>query len=378
MPGAKRQLKIAFVHMYDPRDPHTWSGTPSAMYAHLVRAGASVDVIGPLNRKIRFLLSPTWAACKIAGRDYHTDKVPLVIASYARQIEKRMRGRHFDAILATEPLLISRVNRPEPICYWSDAVWDLMANYYYMNPARSFSRNVHLHEKEATVKTAHAVYSSEWAAAGARRHYGIPDDKLSVIPFGPNLEIEHDRATIEAAISSRDRHSCKLLFLGAEWRRKGGDIAVQTARLLNEQGLKTQLIVAGCRVPGEKPAFLSEVGFISKQTQEGRARLADLLRSAHFLILPSRAECSAIVFSEACAFGLPIITTDTGGIETYVRQGVNGVRLPLSAGPEAYCKCIAGIFGDYAGYEAMAHAGWKEYTQRLNWELSVNQLLALL
>lgn len=207
---------------------------------------------------------------------------------------------------------------------------------------------------------------------------GLPDCKLSVIPFGPNLEILHDRAAIESVILNRDQTSCKLLFLGVDWQRKGGDIALQTARLLNDQGLKTELIVAGCRVPGEKPAFLREVGFISKQTQEGRTRLAGLLRSAHFLILPTRAECSAIVFCEACAFGLPIITTDTGGISTYVRQGVNGVRLPLSANAKAYAKSIYDLFADRTRYAAMAIAGWEEYTQRLNWESSVNRLLALL
>ena len=48
-------------------------------------------------------------------------------------------------------------------------------------------------------------------------------------------------------------------------------------------------------------------------------------------MLPTSAECSAIVFSEAAAYGLPVFTYDTGGIGNYVIDGYNGYRLRLGA-----------------------------------------------
>ena len=372
-----RKPKIAFVSLHDPADPQTWSGTPSSVLTHLNRAGAQVEVIGPLSRKTRYLLSLTWAACKMKNRVYHTEREPLVAASYARQIERQMRGRHFDAILTFESFLISRLDRPEPITYWSDSVWDLMAEYYYFNPTKSFHNKARLQERQAMENAEHAVYSSDWAAGGARKHYQIAEEKLSVIPFGANLEIRHDRANIESAIAERSRDSCVLLFLGVDWQRKGGDLAVETARLLNVQGLKTQLIVAGCSVPPWKPDFVTELGFISKRTPEGRSKIFELLRTSNFLIFPTRAECAGVVLSEASAFGLPIITTDTGGISTYVRQGINGIRLPLSADASVYAEHIWHLFHDRTSYETMALAGWEEYKNRLNWESSVSSLLSL-
>jgi glycosyltransferase involved in cell wall biosynthesis len=168
-----------------------------------------------------------------------------------------------------------------------------------------------------------------------------------------------------------------LLFLGVDWERKGGQIAVETARLLNLRGLKTQLIVAGCSVPGEKHDFVTELGFISKRTEEGRSKIAELLRTSNFLIFPTRAECAGIVLSEASAFGLPIITTDTGGIGTYVCQEMNGIRLPLTADAEVYADHILRIFRDQSTYSAMAFAGWNEYSRRLNWQSAVSSLLSL-
>jgi glycosyltransferase involved in cell wall biosynthesis len=289
-----------------------------------------------------------------------------------------MGGRCFDAILSLGTIAISRLNRPEPITYWSDAVWEIVNEYYFHKVLPFHQSKARLHEQQAMEKATHAVYSSDWAVEGVRKHYQIDGKKLAVIPFGPNLEIKHNRSAIESSIAARRRDSCVLLFLGVDWQRKGGRIALETARLLNQHGLKTHLVVAGCRVPDEKPDFVTEVGFISKRTLEGQTRLSELLKSAHFLILPTRAECSAIVFSEASAFGLPIITSDTGGISTYVRQGVNGVRIPLSADAEAYAEHIYRLFHDRAAYEAMALAAWEEYKHRLNWESSVTSLLSLL
>jgi glycosyltransferase involved in cell wall biosynthesis len=371
-------VKIAFVSIQDPTDPQTWSGIPSAILKHLVRSGADVEIIAPLSRKGRYLFLPLWVASKMANRGYHVDREPLLIASYAREIEKRMRGRRFDAIFSPETIAISRLNRPEPISYWSDAVWEIMTGYYYYNTTKGFHAKARLHEQQAMDKTSHAIYASDWAAAGASKHYVIDGNKLAVIPFGANLEIEHDRITIESALSARRSSSCVLLFVGVDWQRKGGSIAVETARLLNLRGLKTQLIVVGCNIPGEKPEFVTELGFVSKRTREGQSLLAGLLRTSHFLILPTKAECAGIVFSEASAFGLPIITTDTGGISTYVRQGINGVRLPVSASAEMFAGQIYRVLQDRSAYEAMALAGWEEYTQRLNWKSSVTSLLALL
>ena len=57
--------------------------------------------------------------------------------------------------------------------------------------------------------------------------------------------------------------------------------------------------------------------------------MTNTYNKASLFILPTRAECSAIVFSEASMYGLPIFTTDTGGISSYVKNDTNGYRLSL-------------------------------------------------
>lgn len=44
-----------------------------------------------------------------------------------------------------------------------------------------------------------------------------------------------------------------------------------------------------------------------------------------------RADCIPFVFNEANAFGLPMITADTGGVPDMIRIGENGYVLPYGA-----------------------------------------------
>ena len=48
---------------------------------------------------------------------------------------------------------------------------------------------------------------------------------------------------------------CKLLFIGSDWYRKGGDIAVEIAGSLNAMGLKTELTMLGGHMAGDCPGF---------------------------------------------------------------------------------------------------------------------------
>jgi glycosyltransferase involved in cell wall biosynthesis len=257
-----------------------------------------------------------------------------------------------------------------------------MVSYY-----ESFSRlsattvtNGHRQEQLAMDRATFAVYASQWAADSARRYYNIENAKVKVIPFGANLEISHSVDAVVQMIKARPRDRCRLLFIGVEWKRKGGALAVETARLLNEAGLPTTLRVVGCDPfrRSETPPFVERLGFISKRTDSGRAKLQDLLSTSHFLILPSRAEAAGIVFCEASAFGLPSITTDTGGIPTYIRNGMNGICLSLEATADEYAREIYKLFVDRDRYEHMGIDSFCEYETRLNWRTAVTSLIHLM
>jgi glycosyltransferase involved in cell wall biosynthesis len=57
-------------------------------------------------------------------------------------------------------------------------------------------------------------------------------------------------------------------------------------------------------------------------------RLLALYRAADIFVLPTHADCLAVVLAEAMAAGLPVVTTDVAAQPEAVRDGESGIVVP--------------------------------------------------
>ncbi|NJL54830.1 glycosyltransferase family 4 protein [bacterium] len=210
------------------------------------------------------------------------------------------------------------------------------------------------------------MYSSQWAADSAIRDYGADPSKVEVIPFGANLD---EPPSAEQVLSREPSSTCRLLFVGKDWQRKGGDIAVQTLIALNQMGIDTELTTVGTVLPPEvKHEKLHSIAFLNKNVPAQRQQLNNLFLKSDFFIFPTRAECSPIVLCEAAAFGLPVIASDVGGISTLVEEGKSGYVLLASASPEDYANVIVEILSSAKNYRHLVEGSRDRYDSRLNWQ----------
>ena len=107
-------------------------------------------------------------------------------------------------------------------------------------------------------------------------------------------------------------------------------------------------------------------------------QLARLFEESDYLLLPTRSECYGMVFCEASAYGVPSITTDTGGVAGVVVEGSNGFLLPEEARGDRYAKVIAGLEGDESRYKQLCLSSRREYETRVNWDVWAEQVGILL
>ncbi len=251
-----------------------------------------------------------------------------------------------------------------------------MLGYYpgsFTGMAVSEVRVAHQQEQAALSRSDCAFYSSGWAVDTARQHYVTAPARVDMLPFGANLTVTHDLAGVERLIAARRNAPIKLLFIGVDWHRKGGQIAAEATRLLNERGTQAVLQVVGCHAP--QLPHLERIGFVDKSSQDGSERFQRLLEEATIMLFPTRAEAAGIVFAEASAYGVPIVSTDTGGVADYVQQDKNGILLPLEAGPEAYADAVQRLLSDPTLTRALSLGGYELYQSKLNWKSSVRRLL---
>lgn len=364
-------LKIAFLTATDSQDKRTRSGTLYYMSRALQKYCGDVYYLGPLLSRMegftRFLNN---VSIKLFKKSYAYEHSTLLAWSYARIIKKKLKEEDFDLIFApvasTELALLPT---DIPIIYTADATFLLISNYYpdYFQGQLQISLEEGNYIEQSAINKANLLlYPSKWAAESALKDYGADKSKVKVIPYGANMDRQPSRETI---LSKKKSDKLNLLFLGVDWERKGGEIAFETFLELKKTGIETILTVCGCTPP---PEFSNEdmvvIPFLDKNDPKQYNKLEELFFKSHFLILPSRTEAYGVVFCEANAYGLPAITTDTGGIPGVIETGRNGYMLPLKARGREYAELIREIYEDKKKYHQLIQTCRDTFEEKLNWD----------
>jgi glycosyltransferase involved in cell wall biosynthesis len=380
-------MKIAYVTTFDARtlrDYNNWSGTGYYISQALKNQSISLDYIGPLEAKLalQFVSKFKSRYYKYFGKNYIKYINPLIVRDYARQISEKLNSIKTDVILSAGSDSIAYLECNQPIVFWADATFANIIDFYpgYSNLCKESLQNAHVIQSMSLQKSQLAIYSSDWAAQTAINYYNADPEKVKVVPFGANIESDHNIDEIKAAIESRPTDKCKLLFLGVDWFRKGGDVALEVAKKLNNSGLNTELTVVGSQssVNENLPDFVKFLGFIPKSTSEGKNKIYQLIADSHFLILPSIADCAPIVFCEANSLGVPCISRRVGGIPTIIKDDLNGKLFDKDNTPTEYCEYIFNVFTNYNQYKELALSAFNEYESRLNWRVAGQKVRDLL
>ncbi|MEO6148869.1 MAG: glycosyltransferase family 4 protein [Mucilaginibacter sp.] len=374
-------MNISYITTYDAGDVHQWSGLGYHIANALQQQNAELDLIGNLNAPVTAYLELKGRIYNKLGKRYLLDRVPSIVRSNALQAEKRIKA-NTDIIFAPSTLPIGLIETKKPKVFYTDATFAGMINFYpyFTNLSAESIRNGNKMEQAAFDTCDLAIYSSEWAAKTAIDNYRVDPSKIKVVPFGANIESDRTLADIDSVIKNKESTTCHLLFLGVEWERKGGDVALEVTRTLNERGVPAVLHVAGIapELLGDLPPYVKNYGFISKRTPEGQQLLENLFTQSHFLLLPSKADCTPIVYAEANSFGLPCITTNVGGIASVIKNDINGKMYALTDSVDSYADYIESIFSDNTRYTELCRSSFNEYATRLNWQASGKALMALL
>jgi UDP-glucose:(heptosyl)LPS alpha-1,3-glucosyltransferase len=161
------------------------------------------------------------------------------------------------------------------------------------------------------------------------RYYGVPSERIAVIPNGVNLVRFTPQVTDRDAMRRELglRENCPLLlFVGHEFERKGlGPVLEALAQLDAE----TMLVVAGA---GEIERYTRRAGALGVADRVlflgARRDVERLYRMADVFVLPTSYETFSLVCMEAMACGTPVVACAVGGIEDYLEDGVNGWAVP--------------------------------------------------
>lgn len=367
----KNSLRIGVLCLEDPNSKRTWSGSTYRMTFALEQHGHQIIRLHP---PPEFLYTLLKLRARLAGRIRGGRYIAFMNRALSRVAAwwfARQDLQRFDVLFAPAgSTVIAELKTDIPILYATDTTFDQIKDYYggFSDLHPEADKQASEIECAALRKSTWITFFSEWARRFTHHNYGIPSESMFVAPYGPNLNILPDRDAITNFRNEGEQ--CRLLFLGVDWHRKGGDIALQTWRLLQAQGMRVTMTICGAVPPVDLSAEkdIRVIPFLDKNDPEQERKLSVLLAETDFLLLPTRADCTPVVFSEAAAFGIPVISTNTGGVRDVITHGQNGWLLPLDAAAERYADQIMTIWNVPEMYNSAVQRSRDAFEQRLNWQ----------
>jgi glycosyltransferase involved in cell wall biosynthesis len=362
--------RIAYLASKDCSDRGASSGVHFYQSAALAKHCAEVVFLGPVNSPIINLIRKTFNFLhRFLPKKYNHSHSIAISKIYGIIFSEKLAGGKYDFIFADKAsceiaFLITKI----PVIYSTDATFSLLNNYYagYSN-LFGFSVNESKSiEQNAINLSSLIICTSKWAADSVVNQYNFPADRVHVLPRGANIDAVPDR---EVVLGKRKTDVCRLIFVGKDHQRKGFDIAYRTMEYIRSKNIAVKLLAVGCCPPAQfSDQDVEIMGYIDKNTLEGMALFDKLMLNSDFFLQPTRAECMGIVFCESAAYGLPVITTDTGGVREVVKDGINGYALNYHADHREYGEKIISIFNSEKKYYNLIRSSRYYFEKRLNWD----------
>ena len=366
-----KEYKFAYVSSVNPRDKRSWSGTHFSILKAIDGKLGKVDVLGPYEPKLSSLLGKlkTGISQKVSGKRIDYRHSHLLSKAFSEYFEKKLKENHYDFIIAPAASCeIALLSTNIPILYISDTTFKRSLGYH-----KALSNLTEKSEKEANeieemaLKKSHSIIvSSEWAAESVKSDYGISHEKVHVIPFGPNMENLPEKSKLKSLL---DKNHIELLFPAVYWDNKGGDLAVNCLNVLKQNNVKVRLTVVGCTPPLKhlNNDSIEYYPYLNKNEVTQLNKLQELFFRADFLILPTRFDCTPVVFCEASAFGLPSLCSDTGGVRGHIFEGLNGYLVDFNDSGDGYAKKILELISNPEQFIELRKSSRNLFEKSLNW-----------
>jgi glycosyltransferase involved in cell wall biosynthesis len=222
-------------------------------------------------------------------------------------------------------------------------------------------------ERYAARRADAVIAVSEENRVDVVEQYGIPEDRMRVIPNGIRPE-RFKEARPEGPT---------ILFVGRLHQRKGVDVLLRAMPRVLEHMPDARLLVAGS---GEREAQLNALreelglgdaveflGFVPDED------LPDLYASATVFTMPSLYEGFGIVMIEAMASSVPVVAFATGGAPEVIEDGVNGYL----ADPDTLAARLVETLEDPARAASMGRRGRELVEERYSWRAVAQRTMAV-
>lgn len=213
------------------------------------------------------------------------------------------------------------------------------------------------------------IAHSEFVAKAIRG--SLPRKKVEVIPLGPYGSMISPRTNFAIHIPL-----C-FGFIGRIEKYKGISDFLEAALLLEEQDVPSKFLIAGSGLLTSKEKKLltklknvdTHIGWLST------SELCDYISRVDVIVLPYLDATQSGVVSIALAAGIPVISTDVGGLPEYIHNERNGIVIESSS-VKLLASAMVRLTKNQQLYKDMSKQ-MSVFADEISWKKSANKIIAL-
>jgi glycosyltransferase involved in cell wall biosynthesis len=219
------------------------------------------------------------------------------------------------------------------------------------------------------------VAHTEHGAARLQADFGVPREKLRVIPHGAFDYLTRQEDEVPLPAELREVTGPVILAFGLVRPYKGTDVLIEAFRRVEGAEL---WVVGMPRMPMDELRGLARrapgtVRFVDRFVTD--PEIPAFMRRADVVVLPYRnIEQSGVLYT-ALAFGRPLVLSSVGGFPEIAEQGA--AQLVPPEDPNALAEALQELLADRSARDALADAATRTAATTYSWERIGEATMAL-
>ena len=222
-----------------------------------------------------------------------------------------------------------------------------------------------------TYEATEVIVNSNYMKCEMQRLFGLPFEKVSVIPNGINMNMYNG---IEKDYDFRRKFAADnekiIMYAGRLVYEKGVQNLISAAPKILSGYNDTKFVIAG--KGGMIDELRAQVDYLGIQNkvyftgQLGYKDLCKMYKTADVAVFPSTYEPFGVVAIEAMYAGIPTVVSDVGGLDEIVSHGVDGMKA-YAGNPNSIADSVLSVLYDHRLADNIAKNAKAKIKAKYNW-----------